>query len=150
MPFERVRDRRGVLQVLVDDAHPIGKVAQRAAEPRRFKIAEHLVPERDGIRIAETREEPRPAFRVGWVVPQGRGDVVEMQVAGERRHRLGRIGVWGIARPEEDPGRERESLLERKHVARIVRAEAGRAPGTVRSTRRVADDLVAKHGVDLR
>ena len=113
--------------MLVDDAHPIGKVAQRAAEPRRFKIAEHLVAEPDGIGIAEASEEPRPAFR-GIVVPQGRGDVVEVQVADERRDRLGRIGVWGIPRPEEDPGSERESLLEGKRVARILRADAGRPP----------------------
>ncbi len=135
MPFERVRDRRGEPQVLVDDVHPSGEVAQRAAEPRRSRGRGTPRAGTDGIGIAEASEEPCPAFRVGMVVPQGRGNVVEMQVAGERRHRHGRIGVWAIARPEQDPGRERGSLLEREHVARIVRADAGRAPGTVRSTR---------------
>ena len=94
-------------QVLVDDTHPGGKAGERVTQRRRFEVAEHLVAERDGVGIAEAREEARPEPRVGTAVPQGGGDLVEVEIDGERRRRLRRLGAGTVARSEEDPGRKR-------------------------------------------
>ena len=63
------------------------KSREPAAQRRRLEIAEHLVAERDGIRIAKARVEPRPEPGVAPRAPERRGDLVEVEVDGERRRR---------------------------------------------------------------
>jgi hypothetical protein len=94
-------------QVLVDDTHPGREGDERVTQCRRFEVAEHLVAERDGVGIVEAREEAREERRVGTAAPQGGGDLVEVEIDGECRRRLRRLGAGTVARSEEDPGRKR-------------------------------------------
>ena len=93
--------------VLIDDSHPGGKGGECVTQRRRFEVAEHLVAERHGVGIAEARVEAPLKLRVGTAVRQGGGDLIEMEIDGERRRRPRRLGAGTVARSEEDPGRKR-------------------------------------------